>query len=373
MPPGPKGKKSSEENQYLSDDGDDGTNGKKPYTGRWRLFEFREGNKEKTDEQLGKAITDQLDFFKGKPVNPEQVPLKEMVSAADYSFVSALLRQWDMEKYEEAVKELRTEYKDVKEYNDNRVLDKFTVEEFQAMYESRGKIPFKESSFLELLPPNIKYTREIEALKGIPRDFREWMHKAEETFSSKPEVRQSEKAVVRLLSRCPPAMKEHLTNLQAQLKKSDDPLEANNLMLYVREVETLAAAIHDDGPLARYHAVILEKYDNLKAETKVEATTKSGGSNKSQGKSQGGGMTAKEKYLANIQKNFPNYKNNTEFQTLIKKHDGFYNLCVNCGKKGVHTQKCNCGLDGKESKDPEVSQLHADFDKYKALRKAYNK
>ena len=64
-------------------------------------------------------------------------------------------------------------------------------------------------------------------------------------------------------------------------------------------------------------------------------------------------------------------KNNTEFQTLIKKHDGFYNLCVNCGKKGGHTQKCNCGLDGKESKDPEVSQLHADFDKYKALRKAY--
>ena len=107
-----------------------------------------------------------------------------------------------MEKYEEAVKELRTEYKDVKEYNDNRVLDKFTVREFQAMYESRGKIPFKESSFLELLPPNIKYTREKEALKGIPRDFREWMHKAEETFSSKPEVRQSEKAVLRLLSRC---------------------------------------------------------------------------------------------------------------------------------------------------------------------------
>ena len=198
------------------------------------------------------------------------------------------------------------------------------------MYKRRGKIPFNESSFLELLPSNIKYVREKEALIGIPRDFREWMRKAEAIFSSKPDVRQSEKAVVRLLSRCPPAMKEHLTNLQAQLKKSDDPLEANNLMLYVMEVETLAAAIHDDGPLARYHAVILEKYDNLKVAetTNVEATTKSGGSNKSQGKSQCGGMTAKEKYLANIQKNFPNYKNNTEFQTLIKKHDGFYNLCV---------------------------------------------
>ena len=140
------------------------------------------------------------------------------------------------------------------------------------------------------------------------------------------------------------------------------------------EVEKLAAAVHDDGPLARYHAVILEKYDNLKvAETKVEATTKSGGSNKNQGKSQGGGMTAKEKYLANIQKNFPNYKNNTEFQTLIKNHDGFYNLCVNCGKKGAHTQSCNCGLDGTVSKYPEIIQLRADFDKYKALRKAYNK
>ena len=67
MPPGPKGKKSSEGNQDLSDDGEDGTNGKKPYNDRWRLFEFREGDKEKADEQLGKAITDQLDFFKGKP------------------------------------------------------------------------------------------------------------------------------------------------------------------------------------------------------------------------------------------------------------------------------------------------------------------
>lgn len=187
-----------------------------------------------------------------------------------------------------------------------------------------------------MLPSNIKYVREKEALIGIPRDFREWMRRAEATFSSKPNVRQSAKAVVRLLSRCPPAMKEHLTNLQSQLKKTDDPLEANNLMLYVMEVETLAAAVHDDGPLARYHAVILEKYDNLKAETKVEATTKSGGSNKSQGKNQG--ITAKEKYLANIHKNFPNYKSNTEFQTLIKKHDGFYNLCVNCGKEGAHTQ-----------------------------------
>ena len=49
MPPGPKGKKSAEENQAdLSEDEDHGTNGKKPYTGRWRLFEFREGGKEKT-------------------------------------------------------------------------------------------------------------------------------------------------------------------------------------------------------------------------------------------------------------------------------------------------------------------------------------
>ena len=76
------------------------------------------------------------------------------------------------------------------------------------------------------------------------------------------------------------------------------------------EVEKLAAAVHDAGPLARYHAVILEKYDNLKvAETNVEATTKSGGSNKSQGKSQGGGVMTKEKHLATINKNFPNYKN----------------------------------------------------------------
>ena len=28
-------------------------------------------------------------------------------------------------------------------------------------------------------------------------------------------------------------------------------------------------------------------------------------------------------------------------------------------------------LDGKSSKDPEIIQLRADFDKYKALRKAY--
>ena len=48
MPPGPKGKKSSEENHDLSSDSEGGTNGKKPYNGKWRLFEFREGDKEKT-------------------------------------------------------------------------------------------------------------------------------------------------------------------------------------------------------------------------------------------------------------------------------------------------------------------------------------
>ena len=48
MPPGPNGKKSSEENHDLSSDSEDGKNGKKPYNGRWRLFEFREGGKEKT-------------------------------------------------------------------------------------------------------------------------------------------------------------------------------------------------------------------------------------------------------------------------------------------------------------------------------------
>ena len=42
MPPGPKGKKSSEENHDLSSDSEGGTNGKKPYNGRWCLFEFRE-------------------------------------------------------------------------------------------------------------------------------------------------------------------------------------------------------------------------------------------------------------------------------------------------------------------------------------------
>ena len=49
MPPGPKGKKSSEENHDLSSDSEDGKkDSKKPYNGRWRLFEFREGGKEKT-------------------------------------------------------------------------------------------------------------------------------------------------------------------------------------------------------------------------------------------------------------------------------------------------------------------------------------
>ena len=111
-------------------------------------------------------------------MNPEQIPLAEMVGEDDYELALTLIRQWDMEKYEKAVKELWTEYEDVAEYDDDRILTKFTVREFQRMYKRRGKIPFNESSFLELLPSNIKYVREKEALIGIPKDFREWMRKA---------------------------------------------------------------------------------------------------------------------------------------------------------------------------------------------------
>ena len=62
------------------------------------------------------------------------------------------------------------------------------------------------------------------------------MHKAEETFSSKPEVRQLEKAVK------PEQMSfSHegaSDKFASATEKSDDPLEANNLMLYVMEVES---------------------------------------------------------------------------------------------------------------------------------------
>ena len=149
------------------------------------------------------------------------------------------------------------------------------------MYKSRGKIPFNESLFLELLPAKKKYTREKEALKDLPRDYREWMRKAAETFQTRPAERHSEQAVKRLLSRCLPALKEHLANLQAELKTSDDPLEANNLTHYVVEVEKLAAAAKGTGSLERYHALILEKHDIVRVgETKVEATAKSGESKK---------------------------------------------------------------------------------------------
>ena len=123
------------------------------------------------------------------------------MSAADYTVVTALIRQWDVDKYEEALEELRIDYQDVK-YYDNRILKKFTVQDFHDMYESRGKVPFNESLFLELLPANKKYARDKEAFIGLPRDYRDWMHKAEEKFQSKPAERQSEQAVKRLLSRC---------------------------------------------------------------------------------------------------------------------------------------------------------------------------
>ena len=58
MPPGPKGKKSSKDHDSSSEDSKDGKKPKKPYNGRWRLFEFREGGKEKTDVQLGEVITE---------------------------------------------------------------------------------------------------------------------------------------------------------------------------------------------------------------------------------------------------------------------------------------------------------------------------
>ena len=54
MPPGPKGTKSSKGHDSSSDDSEDGK--KKPHTGKWRLFEFREGNREKTEDELEKGV-----------------------------------------------------------------------------------------------------------------------------------------------------------------------------------------------------------------------------------------------------------------------------------------------------------------------------
>ena len=69
---------------------------------------------------MGKVITDQLDFFKGRPIKPENIVLHEMVSAADYTLVTAMIRQWDLNRYKKALEELRTEYEDVIVY-DNRI------------------------------------------------------------------------------------------------------------------------------------------------------------------------------------------------------------------------------------------------------------
>ena len=55
---------------------------------------------------------------------------------------------------------------------------------------------------------------------------------------------------------------------------------------------------------------------------------------------------------------------NTEYQQIVDKYDGFYRLCVNCGKSDTKKLPCGCGKNGEKSSDPKVREMHAAFKKY---------
>ena len=120
--------------------------------------------------------------------------------------------------------------------------------------------------------------------------------------------------------------------------------------------------------LKKKNAELNKKIAALEAELMALKRAKS----TSGGKFIHGGKSAKSKdaWVKRIKRQYPKLSDNTEYQRLVDKYSGFYQICVNCGKTDLKSFPCGCGKKGEESSDPNVRVMYADFKKFKDFRKA---
>ena len=57
------------------------------------------------------------------------------------------------------------------------------------------------------------------------------------------------------------------------------------------------------------------------------------------------------------------------FEEIVKKYNGFYSVCINCGSKTQKGARCRCGKNGASSEKPEVVTLYKTFKEFKELQK----
>ena len=344
--------------------------------GKLPLMELTKNDVPLEGDQLAKALMATSDGLIERSQDESEVTLRELTRRADIPIVVAWLRKWD---------DSLEDHKDTSRVAQRELLSKYTFEQFYDLFETQGKDPYEEGKFLQLAE-NIKYASTEEALRDMESHWLEWLRKADRQFDTVPEKFQSEKIVFKVIGWCAEPLKSYLSNLRTELK-NEQSLFKDSPEVYIDQVSELAKLMKKKDSLSKFSRSLMEELSSVRKqsaakiavlEAEIKALKK--GKETSGGKSEDNKRTSsqfsapsKEEHVTRIKNRFPSLMGNTEYQQILDKYNGFYQLCANCGKSDLKKLQCSCGKKGAESSDAKIREMNAAFKKYREFQFAASK
>ena len=266
---------------------------------------------------------------------------------------------------------------------------------FQDLYDSvlkGGLLNWDPSVFIKIMPKEPRFEDTLDVVEKFSSFYSNWMAKARATMRQIPHPMISNMIVTKIISVFPEDIRSMFNVKREVLKRSEDieeRLKADNpemIIAWVHETQRQVQAPSSDSD-TRYKSSLYmirafreeikmprEEIKMLRSQKVVKpGYSKTYALTGAEGNSpQKSAKELRVERLLTSASKITKAEDKARFEEIVKKYNGFYSVCINCGSKTQKGARCRCGKNGASSEKPEVVTLYKTFKEFKELQKKYN-
>ena len=258
---------------------------------------------------------------------------------------------------------------------------------FQDLYDSvlkGGLLNWDPSVFIKIMPKEPRFEDTLDVVEKFSSFYSNWMAKARATMRQIPHPMISDMIVTKMISVFPEDIRSMFNVKREVLKRSEDikeRLKADNpemIIAWVHETQRQVQAPSSDSD-TRYKSSLYmirafrEEIKMLKGQKVKPGYSKTYAMTGAEGNPpQKSAKELRVERLLTSASKITKAEDKARFEEIVKKYNGFYSVCINCGSKTQKGARCRCGKNGASSEKPEVVTLYKTFKEFKELQKKYN-